>query len=63
MPASPASELNKSPEPVPPASELNKSPEIGRLLLSSVTGRDLLSEVGRRVSRRLGMLLGRSPSR
>jgi SAM-dependent methyltransferase len=63
MPASPASELNKSPEPMPPASELNKSPEIGRLLLSSVPGRDLLSEVGRRVSRRLGMLLGRSPSR
>src|SRR6266446_802566 len=52
MPASPASELNKSSEPVPPVSELNKSPEIGRLLLSSVAGRDLLSEVGRRVNRR-----------
>ena len=63
MMASAVSELNKSSEPVPTASELNKSREIGRLLLSSVPGRDLLSEVGRRVNRRLGMLLGRSPSR
>jgi hypothetical protein len=36
--------------------------DYGLIGLSSVPGRDLLNEVGRRIRRRVGMVLGRSPS-
>jgi cell division protein FtsB len=58
-PAPPASEVK-----TPDASELNKiPPESETLLLSGVAGRYLLSELGRRIRRRAGMLFGRSRSR
>jgi cell division protein FtsB len=58
-PAPPASEVK-----TPDASELNKiPPESETLLLSGVAGRNLLSELGRRIRRRAGTLFGRSRSR
>jgi hypothetical protein len=36
--------------------------DYGSIGLSGVPGRDLLNEVGRRIRRRVGMVLGRSPS-
>jgi hypothetical protein len=36
--------------------------DYGPIGLSGVPGRDLLNEVGRRIRRRVGMVLGRSPS-
>jgi hypothetical protein len=36
--------------------------DYGSIGLSGVPGRDLLNEVGRRIRRRVGMMLGRSPS-
>jgi hypothetical protein len=36
--------------------------DYGSIGLSGVSGRDLLNEVGRRIRRRVGMVLGRSPS-
>jgi hypothetical protein len=42
--------------------ELNKSLASGTTALSGVPGRYLISEIGRRIRRRAGMLLGRSPS-
>jgi hypothetical protein len=49
--------------PAPSLGELiNKSLATGTTTLSGVPGRYLLSEVGRRVRRRAGMLLGRSRS-
>ena len=42
--------------------ELNKSLASGTTALSGVPGRYLLSEIGRRIRRRAGMLVGRSPS-
>jgi len=48
--------------PAPTLGELNNSLASGTTALSGVQGRYLLSEVGRRIRRRAGMLLGRSPS-
>src|SRR5215470_14958750 len=48
--------------PASTLSELNESLASGTTALSGVPGRYLLSEVGRRIRRRAGMLLGRSPS-
>jgi len=36
--------------------------DYGSIGLGGVPGRDLLNEVGRRIRRRVGMMLGRSPS-
>src|SRR5262249_31402912 len=41
--------------------ELNKKLESGTTALSGVPGRHLLNELGRRIRRRAGMMLGRSP--
>jgi hypothetical protein len=46
----------------PTLGELNNSLASGTTALSGVPGRYLLSEVGRRIRRRAGMLLGRSSS-
>jgi hypothetical protein len=46
----------------PTPGELNKALANGTTDLSGVPGRYLLREVGRRIRRRAGMLVGRSPS-
>jgi hypothetical protein len=44
------------------ASDWANKVDYGSIGLSGVPGRDLLNEVGRRIRRRVGMVLGRSPS-
>jgi len=49
--------------PTATASESAIKVDYGSIGLSGVPGRDLLNEVGRRIRRRIGMVLGRYPSR
>src|SRR5215831_16885127 len=48
--------------PAAAASDGANKVDYGSIGLSGVPGRDLLNEVGRRIRRRVGMVLGRSPS-
>src|SRR6516164_4901322 len=48
--------------PTAVASDSGNKVDYGSIGLSGVPGRDLLNEVGRRIRRRVGIMLGRSPS-
>ena len=46
----------------PTLAELNKKLDSGTTALSGIPGRHLAGELGRRIRRRIGMLIGRSPA-